>query len=569
MEIYRVPGSVSFLHSGALLHAILPRSQCWCVDGVSKFAFRVLPDTYYRIELPGSTAEDLELVEALKLTFKKVLFYERTACPFARGFTVDLPAEEVKVKKRNSVRERPAKKWKLQKAYSWKPEGWEEDELKRQSNTSESRPSSGDRSEASDAQEDEEEDEPLDESKDEGQEENTTAGMTHPRLRPRALEPMRSVTAPSQMQAQSIAPSKVRSRVQAVENVDRAQKAEKVRFSIEVERRSSVRAKRPSTAPVTLPPSPPDSSAGPDLPTSDDASNPGEDAPVQASEACDKGNVSDLGEDGNELELEQTLLPLKTHEKDNVEDQLSAGAEADEDSHGSNSQPQTPTGEYKQPEPELRDEIVHYDEDSLPHELAEVSLSEGNQYETLENDLNSRIAAPLASEDPYAAIQARIQARRSIGGTTTSFHPVSKSPTRKENASTASSVSLASQRSNKSGRAQVQRHHSITATLVNKAFAVFLGPPAHLVTMMLRIAARFSSGAFGSHSMFFVESPIGSPRRVPGSFYLEDEEDRGWKSEEEEQVEDWDEDDFGVPLRSPVRISGLRERARRDGWEME
>ena len=98
MEIYRVPGSVSFLHSGALLHAILPRSQCWCVDGVSKFAFRVLPETYYRIELPGETAEDLELVEALKLTFKKVLFYERTACPFARGFTVDLPVvEEVMV----------------------------------------------------------------------------------------------------------------------------------------------------------------------------------------------------------------------------------------------------------------------------------------------------------------------------------------------------------------------------------------------------------------------------------------------------------------------------------------
>ena len=69
--------------------------------------------------------------------------------------------------------------------------------------------------------------------------------------------------------------------------------------------------------------------------------------------------------------------------------------------------------------------------------------------------------------------------------------------------------------------------------------------------------------------MFFVESPIGSPRRVPGSFYLEDEEDRGWKSEEEEEVEDWDEDDFGVPLSSPVRISGMRERARRAGWEME
>jgi hypothetical protein len=570
MEIYRVPGSVSFLHSGALLHAILPRSQCWCVDGVSKFAFRVLPDTYYRIELPGETAEDLELVEALKLTFKKVLFYERTPCPFARGFTVDLPAEEVKIKKRNSVREGPAKKWRLQKAHSWKPEGWEEEELKRQSAASESRPGSGDRSEASDAQEeDEEEDEASDESKEEGQEEHRTAGITHPRLRPRALEPMRSVTAPSQMQAQSITPSRVRSRVQAVESVDRAQKAEKVRFVMEVERRSSVRAKRPSTAPVTLPPSPPDSSIGPDLLASDDASIPEEEeTEIQTNEASEEEDAKDVGNPGAESELEDIALPAKTDEDTAVEKESSTGSEADEILPRSISQPRTPPGESEQPESELRDEVVQYDEDSLPRELAEISISSENQLETLESDLNSRMATPSAPEDPYAAIQARIQARRSIGGTTTSFHPVSKSPTRKENSSTASSVSLASQqRSNKSNR--VQRQNSIAATLVNKAFAVFLGPPAHLVTMMLRIAARFSSGTFGSHSMFFVESPIGSPRRVPGSFYLEDEEDRGWKSEEEEQVEDWDEDDFGVPLRSPVRISGLRESARRHGWEME
>jgi hypothetical protein len=573
MEIYRVPGSVSFLHSGALLHAILPRSQCWCVDGVSKFAFRVLPETYYRIELPGETAEDLELVEALKLTFKKVLFYERTACPFARGFTVDLPVvEEVKVKKRNSVREGPAKKWKLQKAYSWKPEGWEEEEPRRQTTTSESQPGSGDRSEASDGQEDEEEDGPSDELREEGdQEDDSTAGITNLKLRPRPLESMRSVTAPSQMQAQSITPSRVRSRVQAVENVDRAHKAEKVRFSVEIERRSSVRAKRPSTAHVALPPSPPDSSAVPELLTSDEVSIPEEEeAEIQTNDVSEEEEANDLETPSTELGLEETVLPPKSDEHAIVEDEPSTGIDAEELSTRSNSLPRTPPGEIEQPERESRDEIVQYDEDSLPRELAEISLSDDQQHETVRSEPNPPTAAMPASEDPYAAIQARIQARRSIGGTTTSFHPASKSPTRKENPSTASSVSLASQRSNKSGRAQVQRHHSITATLVNKAFAVFLGPPAHLVTMMLRIAARFSSGAFGSHSMFFVESPIGSPRRVPGSFYLEDEEDRGWKSEEEEEeVEEWDEDDFGVPLRSPVRISGMRERARRDGWEME
>jgi len=560
MEIYRVPGSVSFLHSGALLHAILPRSQCWCVDGVSKFAFRVLPETYYRIELPGETAEDLELVEALKLTFKKILFYERTACPFARGFTVDLPAEEVKVKKRNSVREGPAKKWKLQKAYSWKPEGWEEDESKRQSAASESRPGSGDRSEASDAQEDEEEDEPLDESKEEGLEQHSTAVTTPSSLRPRAMESMRSVTAPSQMQAQSATPSRVRSRVQAVENVDRAQKAEKVRFSAEVERRSSVRAKRPSTAPVTLPPSPPDSSAGPELFTSDDVSIP-EEADMQTNETSEEEPANDLENPRAEPALEEPTQCLDTDEHKTVEK-----IEPDEICAQTDSQPRTPPGKSEQRELEFREDVVQYDEDTLPRELAEVSISDENQHRTMSEPESTTGTLPR-TDDPYAAIQARIQARRSIGGTTTSFHPVSNPPTRKENSSTASSVSLASQRSNKSGR--VQLNNSITATLVNKAFAVFLGPPAHLVTMMLRIAARFSSGAFGSHSMFFVESPVGSPRRVPGSFYLEDEEDRGWKSEEEENVEDWDEDDFGVPLRSPVRISGMRERARREGWEVE
>lgn len=123
MEIYRVPGSVSFLHSGALLHAILPRSQCWCVDGVSKFAFRVLPDTYYRIELPGETEQARQEVEKLKVTLQKVLFYERTPCPFARTFSVEVPElPEVRKKRRKSSG--PAKKWKLDRAYSWKPEGW-------------------------------------------------------------------------------------------------------------------------------------------------------------------------------------------------------------------------------------------------------------------------------------------------------------------------------------------------------------------------------------------------------------------------------------------------------------
>ena len=91
LHIYRVPGSVAFINSGDTLHPILPRSQCWCVDGESKFVLRIRENDYYRIELPNNCADDNSKVEELKQILPKVLRYERTRCPFKRGFTVSLP----------------------------------------------------------------------------------------------------------------------------------------------------------------------------------------------------------------------------------------------------------------------------------------------------------------------------------------------------------------------------------------------------------------------------------------------------------------------------------------------
>jgi hypothetical protein len=546
------------------------------VDGVSKFAFRVLPETYYRIELPGETAEDMELVEALKATLKKVLFYERTACPFARGFTVDLPVEEIKIKKRNSVREGPAKKWKMEKAYKWRPEGWEEEEAKRQLEAKSSRPSGDSSSGPSD-----EENARSDQSEEDEQERLDTVEASPSKLRPTPMSSMRSVTAPAQVQIQQTLPSRVRSRVQAVETVDRAQKAERVRFSAEVERRSSVRTKRLSTIPVDMPPSPPDSSAGAEAFAEEDENDLSEDVEDSSNEVEEENTSSE--NDSAETSDPKELLPDSDPELENDaaaiegENILAEPAKLDETSTPQIDGAQTPMNE---PETKTEkdtsthsaaelDAIRRY-ESSIPRENTNMPAAQGHIHENdnIENLTNapSESTAPkatrTATEDPYAAIQARIQARRSIGGSTTSFQPTNNPPISKSSSSNASSASIASQRS---ATNRTQHNHSIAAVLVNKACAVFLGPPAHLVTMMLRIAARFSSGAFGSNSMFFVESPIGSPRRVPGSFYLEDEEDHGWKSEEE----DWDEDDFGVPLKSPVRLSGLRERARKHGWELE
>lgn len=91
LRIYRVLGSVAFLSAGTLLRPILPKSQCWCVDGESKFVLRVATNMYYRIELPNTCQAENEKVEELKLVLAKVLRYELTPCPFKRGFTVELP----------------------------------------------------------------------------------------------------------------------------------------------------------------------------------------------------------------------------------------------------------------------------------------------------------------------------------------------------------------------------------------------------------------------------------------------------------------------------------------------
>ena len=117
--------------------------------------------------------------------------------------------------------------------------------------------------------------------------------------------------------------------------------------------------------------------------------------------------------------------------------------------------------------------------------------------------------------------------------------------------------------------------------MVKKACSVFLGPPAHLVAIMLRIAARFAKGTFGVDSMFYVESPREMRGMVPGSYQVLASGEVVGEEVDEEVLEEWEEDDFGVPLRSPVRLTsmsslrsgsegpeGLRERGGR-GWEVD
>ncbi|KAJ5854242.1 hypothetical protein N7534_006785 [Penicillium rubens] len=93
LRLEKVHGSTAFLKCGNVVHAILKNSQCWCVDGVSKFVLRIRPLTYYRIEIPYETEDERSLVRDLKIALPTVLRYEVTPCPFKRAFSVELPSD--------------------------------------------------------------------------------------------------------------------------------------------------------------------------------------------------------------------------------------------------------------------------------------------------------------------------------------------------------------------------------------------------------------------------------------------------------------------------------------------
>jgi hypothetical protein len=508
LEIYRVPGSVSFIHSGSLLHAVMPRSQCWCVDGKSKFAMRVaLPDTYYRIELPGETEEDIAKVAEFEDILRKVLFYERTACPFARGFSVDLPPEEPVVRQRRRKSHGPAKKWRLARAYSWKPEDGEEP------------PSLGDEEDyTSDVESDGEPAHSYDSSLDETQSdasgpsedvrEFVNRTPTRPSVRERiaGLTALRSVTSPPQFGAQRTPPR----RLQAVAEVNGSQSAPATTSFQDI--------------PTAMPPSPPDSSAGFEsaVPLHSEYEDRGhETLPKELSHINRDSDSSLVDPDGHDTGLvsydkvevaEQPIVP-----------ETSGRHILGESTHNEPSSQANPLAidivetESKSPVATITTEkALVQDDDASPMALAPspgiVQKTASSVYQT--------------SEDPYAQIRARIQARRSIGGGSTVNSPA------RMLSSMSSRASLVSTSSPASRHAQAQQQ-ALTSGLMQKAVTKFLGPPAALVAIMLRIADRFANGAYAVDFGFY-RTPEGAARRVPGSFDLEgsDVEDLGFDSDD-------------------------------------
>lgn len=110
LHVYRAPGSVAFLNCGRVVQAILPKSKCWCVEpSEGKFVLQMRKPQYWRIELKDIHPDDLQPVEALKDVFTQILLFDKTACPFGRSFSVDLPEPSPIIYKPWKAPPRPAK----------------------------------------------------------------------------------------------------------------------------------------------------------------------------------------------------------------------------------------------------------------------------------------------------------------------------------------------------------------------------------------------------------------------------------------------------------------------------
>lgn len=70
---------------------ILAKSQCWCVDEEAKFVLKRSHHDFYRIELLYEGHEDRRLASEFGAALDQVLRYEKTPCPFQRGFHIELP----------------------------------------------------------------------------------------------------------------------------------------------------------------------------------------------------------------------------------------------------------------------------------------------------------------------------------------------------------------------------------------------------------------------------------------------------------------------------------------------
>ncbi|KAI7577486.1 hypothetical protein KC343_g21752, partial [Hortaea werneckii] len=346
------------------------------------------------------TPEDLEKVEELKLVLAKVLFYERSACPFARGFHVEVNEDEALKQPKGLGRQKSqarAKRWTLQGEYSWKPEDWEErqrlraerererqGEAQERQQTSES-DESGEGEEAQEGVQIEESQEGAQSDEAEAKEEvDDVPDLQTPNTpnRPSFIAAWRSLTSPAQLNSHS-SPTPGRIRIPKGFEED----AEGDGPPEVLGRADQGRLRTWQNVPTSMPPSPPDSSAGTE---SGDAAGVAEPRGQDIIGGSEQESSSDETVEAEEatvplLDMPQrgapSIAPLITEDLETTQPPALENERSDDQKQGRREEAVTETHAKAQPTT-----------DAAPPETTS------------------------GSEDPFAAIQARILARRSIGG---------------------------------------------------------------------------------------------------------------------------------------------------------
>lgn len=528
LRLYRLKTSdhVCFLHSGDLLLSLLPRSQVWCIDGVSKFATRIHPHIY-RIELPVETDDDLLLLEDFKSVLSKVLYYERTPCPFKRGFAKDdaedLPSPKVR---RSRGESKKARKWEL-KRY-WRPEGDDEYVPDRPSSTSSA--DSVDNPSISDG----------------------TNGTTGPQdgqnSQQRALEPdqQEPINRVQGIRTRFNVPGPAHLTTGRMVSADGA-KASRPQGSSIVDASSSTPAQAIFRTPQLRKVS--DlasqfSAAATESPTS--LTSSGSDSPITPTAPSDRLLVAKRAM--VEPEEHRTIAIIQQGDKpeyDQMRDLLAAQEELPLRKQDHNSTEHEPEESLRQD----HDGFVPLSvigRDSVP---ATVSIA---------NTTSSRPHTP-PNPTPPQPVQATAHQPSPASGPSTpkaklNVAPLTPPTTRRRTASPRSAQRFRSDElpdyikndSPNLDKSSAQLALTLSPTaLVQKTCALLLGPPSGLVQIMVQIAARLHQA--GASGAFRVLSYKSRGRALPGRWEDSDEEDDEYSPWREVTAED-DEDDFGVSL---------------------
>lgn len=528
IRLYRVPGSASFLNSGDLLLSLLRRSQCWCVDGESKFAMKI--QMYiYRIELPFETEEDKAKVEEFERVLDTILQYEKTPCPFKRHFYVELPEESPSPAARKSRGSyQKAKRWEFKEL--WIPEGADPADYRRTRPTSSTstpiaESGSGCVTPTGETTEITSTTPSTRFSKPKSQDQSPLS------LRPRPLNAYRSITSPSKFPLNLKDPFERASRST---NARSSPKVEPKFSGSEHARSPSPAAQQVSEQSISIKPTPSDALA---------VSPP----PTPHASALQQSDT------------------LSAHQGFRDEDRVGKAVESCIEPHFNTSVPDVQPPEHPITPPESVTASDAQADDETLSEAAEVDSSAAPMTPASEKESNDTRSIQTPSGQLEAPKCVLVSSKTTdISPTTPPQTPLSRDWTPVSRPSTPSSV--ASPRPSRSTNARRPRPNQLTHTrtssarsftsaLVSTTYALLMAPPSSLVAVMMQIAARIANGTFGADFAaayrYRASDGQGGPGWIPGGWEdsgsesgspKRDSED-GWGGTQSEAGSNRDDDD--------------------------